>query len=71
MTIDYGTLIRTRRKEMGITQTELANRLDITRQNLCAYERGGRDMRLGTFLRILNELYLKIDIVEDRPWAEN
>ena len=67
MTIDFGTIIRTRREELGIKQVDLAERVGTTRQHLCQIEHNGNRMKLQTLLAILDELYLKIDVVEDRP----
>lgn len=67
MTIDFGTIIRTRREELGIDQADLAGRVGMSRQNICRIEHSGNRMKLPTLLAILDELYLKIDVVEDRP----
>lgn len=67
MTIDFGTIIRTRREELGIAQVDLAERVGTTRQYMCRLEQCGNHMKLPTLLAILDELYLKIDVVEDRP----
>lgn len=68
MTIDYRTLIRKRRRELEITQQELADRVGMSRQCLNQIENQKLGMRLQTFLTILYELHLKMEVVEDgRP----
>ena len=64
MTIDYGTLIKTRRTELGITQKELAERVGCHRTLIMQAEKDANHLKFGTFQKIIYELYLNIEITE-------
>ena len=52
------------RKSSNLTQTELANLLDITQQQYSRYEMGIRKISLELFLKILEVCNLEIKIVK-------
>lgn len=64
MIMNYGDVIRVRREELGISLRELAPRVYLCYQQLSKIERGESDPGVDRFNMILNELGLKMDIVE-------
>ena len=64
MTIDYGTLIRMRRQDMGLSQSEVADRAMCHRTTVIKAEQG-QGMTLDIFMSILGALGLKMEVVED------
>ena len=52
----YGELLRKRRKELGITQKELAEQIGRERTYINRIEKGETDMQLSSFLRIADAL---------------
>lgn len=60
----YGELLRERRKELGLTQKELAERVNRERTYINRVERGETDMQLSSFLRIASALgiALRLDV---------
>ncbi len=73
MTIGYGNLVRTRRKELKMSQQELAELACVNRKTIIAMEREARNTRLDVFLSVLNALDLKLDIfaIEEEQEDEN
>lgn len=65
MAINYGTLIKTRRTELGLTQKELAERVGCHRTLIGLAERDAGHLKFATFQKILYELYLNINITEE------
>ena len=63
MTIDYGTIVRMRRKEKHLSQEKLAEIAYCSRQTLCDLEYG-RIPNISILSSILNALGLKLDVVE-------
>ncbi|HBF4280943.1 TPA: helix-turn-helix transcriptional regulator [Clostridioides difficile] len=64
MNIDYlGERIRERRKELGITIEQLAERVGIGYNHLSNIERGRKIPSLETFIKIVNELDTTSDII--------
>ena len=55
----YGVILRDRRKELKMTQKELAEKTGTARSYIARIERGETDMQLSNFLRIAHAL--KID----------
>lgn len=55
-------LIQSRRKELGLTQIELADLADVSTRSLFELENGSNSMSLKRVLRILEALGLKIRI---------
>ena len=58
--MDIRQIILDRMAERGITQSELAERADMTRPRVNAYLRGHRDVYAATLARILTALDLDI-----------
>jgi len=52
-------------KEQGLTQTELAGEMKISRQLLNAYLQRNDDMKVSTFQEFLEYLGYRIDVVEN------
>lgn len=48
----YGVVLRDRRKELKMTQSELAEKAGTARSYIARVERGETDMQLSSFLRI-------------------
>lgn len=57
-----GQIIRARRKELGVTQQEVADLADVGINSLVAIERGKGNPSLKTLLRILEVLGLEIKL---------
>jgi ribosome-binding protein aMBF1 (putative translation factor) len=55
-----------RRKELGLSQVELAQLVDTTQSAIARLESGGRPPRIDTLLRIANALDCEL-VVELRP----
>jgi ribosome-binding protein aMBF1 (putative translation factor) len=60
----YGELLRERRKELGITQKELAERVNRERTYINRIEKGETDLQLSSFIRIASALgvMLRLDV---------
>ena len=60
----YGEILRDRRKALGITQKELAEKIGRERTYINRIEKGETDMQLSSFLRIIDALgiNLRLDI---------
>lgn len=58
----YGIILRDRRKELGITQNELAERVGTARSYISRVERGETDMQLSSFFRIADALRMDLSI---------
>jgi DNA-binding XRE family transcriptional regulator len=52
----YGVILRDRRKELKMTQSELAEKAGTARSYISRIERGDTDMQLSSFLRIVHAL---------------
>lgn len=52
----YGVILRDRRKELKMTQAELAEKAGTARSYIARVERGETDVQLSSFLRIANAL---------------
>jgi transcriptional regulator with XRE-family HTH domain len=63
MTIDYGTLIRMRREDLGLSKSALADRAVVHRTTIAKIE-SGENMSLDIFLSVLQALGLKMEVVE-------
>src|SRR3712207_4580114 len=56
----YGTILRDRRKELKMTQSELAEKTGTQRSYIARVERGETDMQLSSFLRIAKALHINL-----------
>ncbi|MEG0033093.1 MAG: helix-turn-helix domain-containing protein [Mucinivorans sp.] len=59
----YGEILREKRKELKITQKELAERIGRERTYINRIEQGTTDMQLSTFLRIVEALGIEMSLV--------
>jgi DNA-binding XRE family transcriptional regulator len=59
----YGEVLKEKRKELKITQKELAGKIGKKREYVALLERGETDMQLSTFLSIIQALGLKFSIL--------
>jgi transcriptional regulator with XRE-family HTH domain len=59
------TQVANRRKELGLSQAQLAERCETTQSAIARLESGGRPPRIDTLLRIANALDcdLRVDLV--------
>jgi len=64
MTIDYGTLLKMRREDLGYSQEDVAAIADVHRTTVIRAE-SGKSMTLGVFLSILHALNLRIEVITD------
>jgi HTH-type transcriptional regulator/antitoxin HipB len=62
---DLGLLIRERRRQLGLTQAELAQRTGVGRQWIVEVERGKSRAELGLILRALAQLDLQLAVGQD------
>ena len=58
----YGEVLRDRRKEIGMTQKELADIVGRNRTYINRIEKGETDLQLSSFLRIADALGIKIHL---------
>lgn len=59
-TEDLGAVVRERRRELGVSQAELAERADVTRQWIIRFERGTTDVSLAKAISVLQVLDLEL-----------
>ena len=65
MMIDYGSLARIRRKELGWTQQDVANFACCNRETVVCFERNTRQVRFDMVLSIFHALGLKLVVEEE------
>lgn len=58
----YAEILKERRKELKITQKELAERVGKERSYIAHIEQGETDMQLSSFIRISNALGLHLSL---------
>lgn len=63
---DIAPIIRARRGELGITQSELAKKAGVTRAAMCRYESGERIPTLDTAVRLSRALGINLDQLAGR-----
>lgn len=63
--VDFGKIIRTKRKELGLTQTELAQLSGVGLRFISELERGKETIRLGYAIKIASNLGIDI-LTKDR-----
>ena len=59
----YGEVLKTRRKEIGMTQQQLADEVGCQRTYLSRIEKGETDIQLSSFIRIARALGLKFALI--------
>ena len=62
--IKLGEIIRQRRKEMKMTQTELALKVGTTKQCIYYYEKGSRGLTMSMFFNICRALDLDPNYIQ-------
>lgn len=67
--LDLSSLVRGRRKALGMSQQELASRAGVSRQWVSAFELGRPGAELRLILRLLEalELRLSVDPLDEEP----
>jgi HTH-type transcriptional regulator/antitoxin HipB len=63
---DLGAAVRARRKELGLTLTDAAERMGVGRRLLLELEHGDRNVGLETVLRIVQLLGLDLYVGDRR-----
>ena len=58
----YGEILRDKRKELKITQKQLAERIGKKREYIALLERGETDMQLSTFFTVSQALGLRFEL---------
>lgn len=61
---DYVKVIKTLRTEKGISQSEIASRIGISRPSYIAVEQGKRELTLGEFEKLSNVLGVTLEEIE-------
>jgi transcriptional regulator with XRE-family HTH domain len=59
--IKLGERIREERLKLGLTQSKLAEDIDISDAYMGHIERGERSLTLGTLMRLVNRLHVSVD----------
>jgi len=65
--VEFDTRIRELREEAGLTQAELADRVDVTRQTILYVEKGEYNPSLELAWRIAREFDARIEDVFELP----
>jgi putative transcriptional regulator len=65
--VEFETRIRELREEAGLTQAELADRVDVTRQTVLYVEKGEYNPSLELAWRIAREFDARIEEVFELP----
>ena len=60
---DLAALVRGRRKDLRLSQDELAHRAGVSRKWIYDFEAGKPTAQFGLLLRVLDELDLALDVV--------
>jgi transcriptional regulator with XRE-family HTH domain len=69
LAVSFGANMRRCRHRAGLTQEELAFRTSLHRSDVSLLERGCRQPRLGTIIKIANPLSVSIDeLLEGIDW---
>ena len=58
----YGEILRDRRKELKMTQQELADKVGTARSYIARVEKGETDMQMSSFLRIASAMGLSVEL---------
>ena len=62
LSLFYGRRVKELRKELKITQQQLADMTGIKREYISLIEQGRTDMQLSTLIRIANALGLRLSL---------
>jgi HTH-type transcriptional regulator/antitoxin HipB len=60
--LDLSALVRGRRQALGLSQEDLADRANVSRQWISAFERGRPGAELRLILRLLEALELRLSV---------
>lgn len=58
----YGVILRDRRKELKMTQQQLADKVGKQRSYIARVERGVTDIQMSSFMRILSALGVSFEL---------
>lgn len=58
----YGVILRDRRKELKMTQQQLADKVGTQRSYIARVERGQTDIQMSSFMRILSALNIGLEL---------
>jgi transcriptional regulator with XRE-family HTH domain len=59
------------RKEKGLTQVELSDKLKLGRVNYCRYEQGQIEPDLQTLIKLADYFNVSLDYLCERKWNDN
>jgi len=59
----YGVILRDKRKELGMTQQSLADRVGLKRSYIAKVEKGETDLQISSFVRIAKALGMELELV--------
>ncbi|MCK5907020.1 MAG: helix-turn-helix domain-containing protein [Flavobacteriales bacterium] len=62
MSYYYGSILKERRKELNLTQEDLANKIHRNRTYIARVEKGETDLQLSSLTMLLNALGLDLQI---------
>lgn len=62
----YAELLKEKRKELKLTQAQLAERIGKKREYIALLERGETDMQLSTFLSISEALGMRLELTVNK-----
>jgi len=66
---DLAAIARGRRRELGLSQAELATRARVSRQWVSAFESGKATAEVGLVIRLLDALDLRLAVAEPEAAA--
>jgi HTH-type transcriptional regulator/antitoxin HipB len=64
---DLAAVARGRRRELGLSQADLAARARVSRQWISAFESGKASAEIGLVIRLLDALDLRLAVAEAAP----
>lgn len=64
-TEDIGALVRQCRRQLGLSQIQLAHKLGVSQSYLSHLEKGKKTLQLGLVLRVLNELGVVLSVEKE------
>jgi DNA-binding XRE family transcriptional regulator len=64
--VKVGEIIRRRRKELGLTQTDLAEKVGSSKQCIYYYEKGTRGLTMSLFFKICDALHLDPNEIQEQ-----
>ena len=67
----YGTRIATERERLGLTQAELADKVNVSQKSISKYERGDRQPNFETITKLANVFGVSIDYLLGREGAQS